>query len=391
MQRRAFLGMMAASGGRALGANERLRGGIIGSGNRGRLLIAEFKEIGVELPAVCDVYEPNLQAGLKAASTGAVAYDDYRRMLEDKSLDIVIIATPDHWHSPMAIDAVEAGKDVYLEKPMAHTIEEGFRLIDAVRRTRRVVQIGSQRRSYDLYFEAKGIMESGAPGQVRLVNSWWNDTTPPALPRRTLGGKLDWQRWLGPAPKREFDPLRFFNWHWFTDYADGYLAGQAAHVVDAINWMMNSTYPVAVTSAGRIDLEGSQLPETASMIIEYPEYLAVFTLGYKAMKYRTFNDQMMQFHGARARFDLRRESYALYPEDRTALDLKASIEKRMPGTFDRSVQAHIRNFLECVRTRQDPHATVENGQAASVASCLAVQAMRTGRRVRFNSAARTVA
>ena len=389
MQRRTFLGTVASAG-YAYAAQDRLRAGIIGSGNRGRLLMGEFKEIGVELAAVSDVYEPNLQLGLQAASTGARSYDDYRHMLEDKSIEVVIIATPDHWHCKMAIDAVEAGKDVYLEKPMVHTIAESFRLVEAVRRTRRVVQIGSQRRSYDLYIEAKKIVDSGALGQVRLANAWWMDTTGRSLARRELQGKLDWQRWLGPAPKREFDPLRFFNWHWFTDYADGYLAGQSAHVVDAINWMMNSTCPVAVSCAGRRDLEGAQLPDSGSMTIEYPDYLAVFTLGYKAMKYRTFNDQMMQFHGSKARFDLRREAYALYPEDRAALDLKASIEKRMPGTFDPAIRVHIRNFLECVRTRKDPNATVENGLAASIPACMSVEAFRTGRRVRFDPATRTM-
>lgn len=391
MQRRTFIGAAAASAARTFGANDRVRAGVIASGARGQLLMKEFKEIGVELSAVSDVYEPNLQAGMRLASPGATAYNDYRRMLEDKSIDVVIIASTDHWHCPMAIDAVEAGKDVYLEKPMAHNISEGFRLVEAVRRHKRVLQVGSQRRSYEVYFEAKKVMESGAPGQVRLVNAWWTDTTPRVLRRGELKGKLDWQRWLGPAPRRDFDAVRFFNWHWFSDYADGYLVGQAAHVLDAINWMMNSTYPVAVTAAGRVDQEGAELPETASMIVEYPDYLAVFTLGYKAMKYRTFNDQMMQFHGSKARFDLRREDFALYPEDRINLDMKPSIEKRMPKTFDGAVGHHIRNFLECIRTRNDPRATVEHGQAVSVASCMASESLRTGRRIRYDAKSRTMA
>lgn len=386
MQRKTFLKMMAIAS-VAAAADDRIRAGIIGSGNRGQLLMGEFKELGVELAAVCDVYEPNLQEGLKIAP-GAKVYDDYRRMLENKSIDVVIIATPNHWHCQMATDAVEAGKDVYLEKPMAHNIDEGFRLVEAVRRTKRVLQIGTQRRSFDLFIEARKIMESGVAGEVQLVNSWWLNRTPKTLSVPALEGKLDWQRWQGPAPRRELDLRRFFNWQWFPDYGDGYLVGQAAHIVDAINWMMNSTYPLAVTSVGRVDQQGAELPETACMTIEHAGYMAVFTLGYKAMSYAGFSDQMKQFHGSKARFDIGRESFALYPEKRTEMELKPSVEKRVPHGFNASTTAHIRNFLDCVRTRKDPNATVEDGQATSVATCMAMESYRQGRRIRFDAASR---
>ena len=292
MNRRTFIATTASAAGRILGANERIRAGVIGTGGRGRYLTANFKEVGAEVGAVCDVYEPNLEAGLNIASTGAKAYRQYQKLLEDKSLDVVVVATPDHWHAQMAVDAVEAGKDVYLEKPMAHSIDEGFRVIEAVRRTRRVVQVGMQRRSLDMYLEAKQIVDSGALGAVRLVNSWWLNTTPAVLPRKPLTGTLDWQQWLGPAPKRPLDPARFFNWYWFWDYSGGLMISQAAHVIDAIVWMMNSTYPAAVTCAGgQVNFVGADVPETTTMCIEYPEnYLAVFTVGYKAMKYALTND-----------------------------------------------------------------------------------------------------
>ncbi len=387
MQRRTFLTTAAASAA-TFGANDRIRGAIIGSGGRGTYLTAQFKEVGAEMAGVCDIYEPNLQRGLKAASTGARAYDNYRRVLDDKSIDVVVIATPDHWHARMAIDAVEAGKDVYVEKPMAHTIEEGFRMIDAVRRTRRVLQVGTQRRSFDLFQEAARIARSGDLGEVRLVNAWWVNNQK-GLRQGGLQGKLDWSQWLGSAPKRETDPLRFFNWYYFWDYSGGLMVGQAAHVIDAIHWFMNSMYPVAVTcAAGRVNLEGAEVPETTCMCIEYPEnYLAVFTVGYKAMRYNTFNDQLKQFHGSKARFDVGRESYALYPES-NALDMKPSVEKRQPGTFEPTTRAHIRNFLECVRSRKDPNATVEMGQSTNVVLCGAMESLKTGRRMRYSSAAR---
>jgi predicted dehydrogenase len=391
MERRVFLASTtAASASRVSGANDRLRGAIIGSGGRGRYLMAQFKEIGVEMAAVCDVYEANLAAGLKAANAGAKPYDNYRRMLEDRSLDCVIVATPDHWHARMVIDAVEAGKDVYVEKPMAHTIDEGFQVIDAVRRTRRIVQVGTQRRSFDLFQEGKGIMDSGRLGEVRLVNSWWVNYQA-SLRRASLEGKLDWNQWLGSAPKRDFDPMRFFNWYYFWDYSGGLMIGQAAHVVDAIHWFMNSTFPIAVTcSAGRVNLEGAEVPDTTCMTMEYAEnYLAVFTLGYKAMRYHTTNDQMKQFHGSKARLDMSREGYRLYPESQ-AVEVKPSMEKHVPGSFEPATRAHIRNFLECIRSRNEPNAPVEAGQSTNIVLCMAMDSLRAGRRLRFNAAQRRV-
>lgn len=390
MQRRTFLATSAAAANRIAGANDRVRGALIGAGGRGRLLTGEFKEAGVEMGAVCDVYEGNLNAGLKAASTGAKGYEDYRRMLEDKSIDVVVIATPDHWHARMTIDAVEAGKDVYVEKPLAHTIPEGFQIIEATRRTRRIVQVGTQRRSYDIFLEAKKIMESGQLGDVHLVNSWWMNYQA-GLGKRKIEGKLDWKQWLGSAPAREFDLMRFSNWYYFHDYSGGLLVGQAAHVIDAIHWMMNSAAPLTVTCTGlKPTLEGAEIPETATMAVEYPErYLAVFTLGYKAMRYSTTNDQMKQFHGTKARFDLSRESYALYPQS-LQLDMTPSVAYRRPGAFDAATRAHIRNLLECMRSRRDPNAPVEAGQATNIVLVMAMESLRSGKRLTWNAAERRV-
>jgi predicted dehydrogenase len=382
--RRTFLAVTALSSARILGANERLRAGIIGCGGRGQLLMDEFKAVGAELSAVCDIYEPYLQEGLKLAPPGAKSYDDYRRLLDDKSVDVVIIATPEHWHAQMLVDTVEAGKDVYVEKPLSHTIEEGVRMVEAVRRTKRICQVGTQRRSADLFIEARRIMASGAVGQVRLVNSWWINYRDRLEPRQ-LKGKLDWRKWLGPAPQRELDPMRFFYWPWFFDYSSGMIS-QASHIVDGINMILGSSYPTAVScQAGKVDVEGSEVPETASMTIEYPEnFLVVFTVCYKAMRYNGFSDQMKQFHGSKARFDVGRESYVLYPQS-NEVDMRPSIDVKRPGSFDEATRAHVRNFLECARSRTDPTATVEMGHATNVSLCMAIQSMKSGRRLRWNA------
>src|SRR5215813_13229518 len=265
MQRRTFLLSAASAQSRILGANDRLRAGIIGAGGRGRYLIGQFKEAGTEIGAVCDIYEPNLQAGLKDASSGAKSFRDYRKLLDDKSIDAVIVATPDHWHARMVIDAVEAGKDVYVEKPMAHKIEEGFDVIKAVRRTKRIVQVGTQRRSAELFLEGKRIMDSGQLGDIHLVTSAWYNFTP-SLRQAKLAGDLDWKQWLGSAPERPLDPVRFFNWYYFWDYSGGLLIGQAAHIIDCIQWFMDSKAPRIVTCTGnQPGLAGAEVPEAASI------------------------------------------------------------------------------------------------------------------------------
>lgn len=385
-------GFVLASGvagfGQILGANDRFRGGIIGSGSRGRYLTGEFKEIGVEMAAVCDVYEPNLAEGLKVANSGAKAYDNYRRLLDDKSIDVVIVATPDHWHAQMTIDAVKAGKDVYVEKPMAHTIDEGFAVIKAVRETGRVVQVGTQRRSFDLFIEARKLVDTGVLGDVHLVTSQWMSYQED-FPQRSLEGKLDWKQWLGSAPARVLDPARFFGWYYYWDYSGGLLVGQAAHIVDAINWFMNSGVPLAVScTGGKPHVKGVEVPETAVICIEYPEdYVATFTLGYRSMRYNSFNDQIEQFHGTKARFDIGREWYALYPQS-NAIEMKPSVEKKLPGSFWPAARAHIRNFLDCVQSRKDPNATVEMGQNTNIVLAMAMDSLRSGRRIRYNPVSR---
>lgn len=388
MERRTLLAG-AASYQRILSANDRPNLGWIGAGGRGRFLAGEFKEIGFQIPAVCDVYQPNLEAGLKLASTGAKGFKDYRRLLDDKSIDAVVVATPDHWHAPMVIDAVHAGKDVYVEKPLCHTIEEGYRMLDAVNQTRRIVQVGTQRRSSPIFIEAKGVMDSGVLGDVRLVTSWWlNNQT--ALNPAQLQGDLDWKAWLGNSPVRPADATRFFNWYYFYDYSGGLIIGQAAHIFDAILWFMNSKTPIAVTCAGgQLNLKGAEIPDTATVVLEFAEnYIANFTLGYKAMRYHISQDQLKQFHGNKARLDVNRESWSLYPESTTP-ELKASRQHVEMGNFSRATRDHIRNFLECIRTRNQPNATVEKALPTAIALVMTIESLRKGKRVVFDPATRT--
>ena len=379
MERRSFL----VASPLALAMQTGPRGGIIGTGGRGTYLTGEFKEVGATMAAVCDVYKPNLERGLKAASTGAASYGEYRKLLEDKSLEFVVVATPDHWHARMVIDACEAGKDVYVEKPMAHTIAEGASMIPVVRRTKRVVQVGTQRRSSELFIEAKRIMDSRATGPIRLVQGWWINHQQSAA-EKPLTGPLDWTQWLGTAPKREADAHRFFNWYYYWDYSGGLMVGQAAHVIDMMLWFMNAEAPSVVTAIGtKPNLERVEVSETTCIAMEFPKenFIATFTVGYKGMRYSQFLDQLSQFHGSKARFDVGREHYSLYPEDPKALELKATLEQKRPGSFNSAARSHIRNFLECVRNRKEPNAPVEAGQRTNIALCLAMDSLRLGKKM----------
>jgi len=368
------------------------RVGLIGAGGRGKLLTAEFKEVGATVGAVCDVYQPNLEAGLKAASTGATAFSDYRKLLEDKSVQAVIVATPDHWHARMVIDAVNAGKDVYVEKPMTHEAAEAFDVIAAVRRTKRIVQVGTQRRSSPLFQDGRALAQSGKLGDVRLVTSQWLNYQA-GLNMRPLDGTLDWKQWLGKAPQREMDPVRFRNWYYYWDYSGGLLIGQAAHMVDSIQWFMGTGVPSAVTCAGgQVNLKPAEIPETASINLEYSQVnlFATFTLGYKAMRYHTHNDQMAQYHGSKARLDVGRESYTLWPEQGAALQLRPDVTRDEPGAFNRATREHIRNFLDCIRSRKDPNAPVEEGMKTAVALVMTLESLRSGRRVKWDAANRRI-
>jgi predicted dehydrogenase len=255
-----------------------------------------------------------------------------------------------------------------------------------------VVQVGTQRRSSPLFQDGLALVRSGKLGEVRLVTSQWLNYQA-SLRTRPLDGALDWKSWLGSAPKREVDPMRFHNWYYYWDYSGGLLIGQAAHMVDCIQWFMGTGIPSAVTCAGgEVNLKPAEIPETASMNLEYAaeNLFATFTLGYKAMRYHTHNDQLAQYHGSKARFDVGRESYTVWPEQGAALQLKPDVTRDEPGAFNRATREHIRNFLECVRSRKEPNAPVEEGAKTAVALIMALEALRKGRRVKWDAANRKI-
>jgi predicted dehydrogenase len=361
--------------------------GIIGSGGRGRLLTQLFRrDEKVKFLGVCDVYEPNLEAGLSAAGPGAHAYRNYKALLDSKEIKVVIIATPEHWHHQMFLDALAAGKDIYVEKPFCQRPEQGIEMIDAARKSKSVVQVGMQRRSYDMYVKAGRIIQGGELGKVRMVRAWWlnsqvGDTT------GKLTGPLDWEQWQGPAEKRPLDPKRFLNWRAYSEYSGGIMADQGAHVFDGIHMLMNIGYPSSVVALGGTPHKpGVDTADTVVVASEYPQdVLATFTINYAAMRYKTVNDQLNSYDGDKARMDVARESYAVYQAG-------AEEQPTLNGTgkFSQAVEQHIDNFLECVRTRATPNGTPERAFEAALVTQMANMSIAKGRRIQWDAAARKV-
>jgi predicted dehydrogenase len=349
------------------------------------------KDPALRVAAICDVYEPNLENAVSTASkttgTRPKIYRNYKELLADKDIQAVLIATPEHWHAQMVLDALAAGKDVYVEKPLCHTPEEGAQLVEAERHTKQIVQVGMQRRSYDLYLDGAKLVASGALGNVRMVRSWWLNNYVGNGGARTakLDGPLDWEQWQGPVKRRiPPDPFIFRNWRNIAEYAGGIVTDQGAHVFDGIHLLMNASYPLAVTAAaGRPHRAGYDTPESVVVTAEYPEdFIGVFSINYAAMRYLLRNDQMNQLDGDQARMDIGREECKVYKQG--AEDI-AAIAKKSEKGFGWATDLHVQNFLECVRTRKTPTATMRLAFQAVIVTQLGNLSLKNGRRMKWNA------
>ncbi len=379
--RRQFLAaaaLSAAAYDRALGANERVQLGIIGSGGRGRSLMRSFlKNKDVAFTAVCDVYEPNLEQGLKEANGPARKYGDYRRMLDDKDVKAVVIATPDHWHHDQLLDGLKAGMDVYLEKPMSWNVEQGARMVKAARAAGRVVQVGMQRRSAPAVHAARKVVAGGELGEVTLVRAHWYWNMRPLAKARPLAGKLDWEGFCGPAGKVEltrdgYENVAFWNWRYFWPFSGGNMTDQGTHLMDVVQWFLNDGKPPrsAVCQGQVRRLQPSETPDVFSATFEYPKFLATWTLAYT----NSYQDGWkVVFQGDKASMELDGAGFRVYPDPgRGGKPAPPSREEKAPLP----TEPHAENFLECLRTRQEPNAPVEVGHHAVAGPHLANYAMR---------------
>ena len=352
--------LTALSQSRILGANERIRVGILGVGGRSRdLLHALEASGGNEVTAVCDVYEPRRKAALPRAVSGSQDYQDYHLVLDRKDIDAVVIASPDHWHVPMITDAVAAGKDVYCEKPVTHTLEEGEPLIKAVRATDRIVQCGMQQRSWQHFRTAADMIQAGKLGKVTQVRTYWFQNyggTRAKRPEVNLS-QLDWKRWLGAAPDQPFDADRFFTWRWYWDFGGGAMTDLFTHWIDVVHMVMKTDAPRQAQMMGnRYEFKNRDCPDTLNANFEYSGFL----VSYDGTMVSSVDDGGLEFRGTEATMKLNRERFQIYPEGKNWHAPTSETLSKQDGTI-----AHMANFLECMRSRKQPNAPIETGVSAA--------------------------
>jgi predicted dehydrogenase len=335
----------------AFGANERINYGVIATGGRGRYVSTVFQQAGHNCAAVCDVYEPNIEKALKDAPK-AKTFIDYRELLAMKELDAVLIASPDHQHCPMLLAALQAGKDVYLEKPLSHSLQESRIMINATRATKQIVQVGMQRRSAPAIMKARQLVQEGALGRITAVKPQWHWNVAGPLDNSPLPGKLHWDKFLGPAKARELEPMRFRRWRLFYDYSGGNMTDQGTHLMDVVQWFMGTGPAKSVVAQGYIaKSKGAEHPDVFSAVFEYPDFLVNWTLDY-ANSFQ--NGWSITFLGDKATMILDDAGYRVYAEP-WKKDAPPIMEEKAPVP----VEAHVANFVDCIKSRKEPNCTVE--------------------------------
>jgi predicted dehydrogenase len=383
--------------------SDRIALGLIGSGARGQeLLRAALKVPGVEIVALCDAYTGRAERARARTEGRAEILPDYPAVLGRSDVDAVIVATPDHLHTPVTLAALDAGKDVYVEKPMTYTIEEGTRIVDAARRTRRIVQVGSQGMSSALNAKARELVQSGRLGKVTMIRASYNRNTaggawiypiPPDAGPQTV----NWEQFLGPAPKRPFSLERFFRWRCYWDYSGGIPGDLFVHLLTTIHFVMNAVAPANVIASGELYRwkESREVPDTVNAVLVYPE-------GFTANLSSTFNNQSasdsgfeilgteasLSFRGGRlslTRENVREDNgwiLASWPEAlEKAYYADPKVQAReTPDTWPQEMRqeserwaewgestdlVHMRNFIDAVRSRRPPAQDAEAGHHAA--------------------------
>jgi predicted dehydrogenase len=385
---------------KALGANDKLRVGVIGTGRMGRGNLEDFaRQPDVEIVTVSDVFGPNLEAGVKSSNGKATTCKDFREILDRKDIDAVIVATPDHWHALMTVEACKAGKDVYVEKPISTTVEEGRRMVEAARKYHRVVQVGTQQRSGIHFQKAVEAIQQGMIGKISFVRTWNYDNSYPKgignPPDSEPPADLDWDAWLGPAPKVAFNTNRFgvgdrwSTFRYFWDYAGGYMTDWGVHLMDIVQWALKVDGPDVITaSGGKFYIQdNAETPDTLEVTYEYPGFICTYENRWDNGNSMYGKNYGIEFHGTDGTMFVDRGGFKLYPEKRRAdgkyVDRTASME--MPSVNNEHFD-HVRNFVDCVKSRQRPVSDIEIGHRSTSVCLLGNVALRSKQRIVWDSA-----
>ncbi|MEO7144229.1 MAG: Gfo/Idh/MocA family oxidoreductase [Bryobacteraceae bacterium] len=393
----------------ALGANDKVQIGWIGIGTRGyyvmQRMYAGNTDGAAAVVAVCDTYAGHLARAKDQVETlgrnTPKTYTDYRDMLADPNVDSVFISTPEHLHYSMFMAAIKAGKNIYCEKPLAHTIEQGQEMVKAAEKAGKVVQVGTQNRSNSLYKQAKDMVGDGVIGDIHFVRAFWYrnslDNNPAwryAIPADTTPENTDWDKFLGDAPKRAFDKQRYFQWRLYWDYSGGISTDLLVHQTDITNFVCSKIVPKSCMASGGIYRwvdDDREVPDTFSAIYEYPD-ADRFHIDYSTYFGNDHYGYGEQFMGNEGTIEvLNRQILNFYPEKfggkaPARVSSRKEIHIDLPGNDNKAVEAHVRNFIEAVQGKAKAIAPVEVGQQAAISGHLATLSYRHNKKIYWDAA-----
>ena len=374
--------MTALSYSRVLGANDKINLGLIGCGERGRHDMTQFMlNPSINVSAVCDIYGEQIDKARQKATT-AKNFSDHRKLLEMKEVDAVLIATPDHWHAQTAVDALNAGKDVYVEKPLTLTIEEGPPIVKAARVNNRICQVGMQQRSGRHYIQAKKeYFDTGKLGKVTLARTWWHGNSyhlrkaPASL--QSKPSNLDWARYLGPVKWRDYDPQQYYSFRAYLDFGGGQVTDLFTHWIDVVHMLLGNEIPTSAVAAGGIYhyKDGRTAPDTINVLLEYA---AGYTATFEATLAPGIRGAAVEICGTEGRLFIDRGHFEFHSAEKGAPPV---IVKGEPP--DMTID-HVNNFIDCVRSRKLPNADVLIGHRSAQASHLGNIAYIQKRRLAFD-------
>ncbi len=400
----------ALSYSRILGANDRVRMGYIGLGNRGDQVHEGFLEHGdQQTVAICDLKTEYLDLAQHKSRSNPTRYKDYRALLQDPNVDAVVIATPDHWHALMFVDACHAGKDVYVEKPLSLTVSEGRRMVEVAHQTNRVVQVGIQRRSSKALQEVADFVHSGGIGKVTVAKGYHlQNEAPKGIGNFPPGPPPDaeqWDRWLGPAPDVPYNPNRtFYRFRWFYDYSGGQVTNFGVHYMDMLRWCLSKDSPRAVTAmGGKFAVEDNrEIPDTLEALWDFDGAMMVFSQYNANGAPGNPRGGEMELRGTKGTIYIEMGKWEVVPEKttetlvpaRTPIDRPyekaygasktyAMAGKLVQGKVDN--QSHSRNFLDCVKSRAKCNCDIVTGHLSTSATLIANVALRTRSYLEWNA------
>ncbi len=394
-------GLTALQASRALGANERIRVGFIGVGNRGMQVLEGFlRHNDCQAVVVCDIFQPHVEKAKQRLDGKVDAEHDFRKVLDRNDIDAVVIATPDHWHAIQTIAACNSGKDVYVEKPLSVTIVEGRKMVEAVRRNKRVAQVGTHRRSSPTYMKLAAEIAQGRIGKVTVSRAYRLSNMFPSgigrAPTTDPPPDLDWNMWLGPRPMRPYQAnIAPYKFRWWDLYSSQ-MANWGVHYLDAIRWLTGELAPASVCAmGGRFAVDDDRtVPDTLEATFQFASgRLAIFGQ-YEANGNPVLIQGELELRGTDATAYVGDRGYEFIPERGGQFaDRKPRSE---PFKFEQIVKhddvtaAHVRNFLDCVKSRDLPHADIEIGHRSTTMSLLANISLALGIRLEWDAQAERI-